>query len=89
MLMQDSLTSNLSSLLAERQEGMAWRNEQGGNMKRLLALVTLAVCVSTPLFGADVVGHSAKVAGKDTYKAAKVSAKDTGKAAKSVVKFLF
>jgi hypothetical protein len=89
MLMQDSLTSNLSSLLAERKEGAARRNEKGGNMKRLLALVTLAVCVSTPLFGADVVGHSVKVAGKDTYKAAKASAKDTGKAAKSVVKFLF
>ena len=58
-------------------------------MKRLLALVTLAICVSAPSFGTDVVGHSAKVAGKDTYKAAKVSARDTGKAAKSVVKFLF
>jgi hypothetical protein len=87
--MHDSLTSNLSSLLAERKRGVTRRNEKGGNMKRLLALVTLAVCVSAPSFGADVVGHSAKVAGKDTYKAAKASAKDTGKAAKSVVKFLF
>ena len=58
-------------------------------MKRLLALVTLAVCVSAPSFRADVVGHSAKVVGKDTYKAAKVSVKDTGKATKSVVKFIF
>jgi hypothetical protein len=87
--MHDSLTSNLSSLLAERKRGVTRRNEKGGNMKRLLALVTLAVCVSAPSFGADVVGHSAKVAGKDTYKAAKASVKDTGKAAKSVVKFLF
>jgi hypothetical protein len=87
--MHDSLTSNLSSLLAERKRGVTRRNEKGGNMKRLLALVTLAVCVSAPSFGADVVGHSAKVAGKDTYKVAKVSAKDTGKAAKSIVKFLF
>jgi hypothetical protein len=68
---------------------MARRNNKGGNMKKLLALFTLAVCVSAPSFGADVVGHSAKVAGKDTYKAAKVSAKNTGKAAKSVAKFLF
>jgi hypothetical protein len=75
--------------LAEGKQAIARRNNKGGNMKRLLALVTLAVCVSAPSFGADVVGHSAKVAGKDTYKAAKVSAKDTGKAAKSVVKFLF
>ena len=58
-------------------------------MKRLLALVTLAVCVSVPSFGADVVGHASKIAGKDSYKAAKVSAKDTGKAAKSIVRFLF
>jgi len=58
-------------------------------MKKVLALVLLSVCMAAPSFGADVVGHSAKVAGKDTYKAAKVSAKDTGKAGKAVVKFLF
>jgi hypothetical protein len=58
-------------------------------MKKLLALLALALCMSASSFGADVVGHSAKVAGKDTYKAAKVSAKDTGKATKAVLKFLF
>jgi len=58
-------------------------------MKKVLALVALALCVSDPSFGADVVGHSAKVAGKDSYKAAKVSAKETGKAGKAVAKFLF
>lgn len=58
-------------------------------MKKLLVLVTLSLCMVAPSFGADVVGHSAKVAGKDTYKVAKVSAKDTGKAGKAVVKFLF
>jgi hypothetical protein len=58
-------------------------------MKKLLAVVALALCVSAPSFGADIVGHSAKVAGKDSYKAAKVSAKDTAKAGKAVVKFLF
>jgi hypothetical protein len=88
-LVHDSLTSNLSSLLAERKGHGTAETNKGGNMKRLLALVTLAVCVSAPSFGADVVGHSAKVAGKDTYKVAKASAMDTGKAAKSVVKFLF
>ena len=88
MLMRDSLTSNLRSPVGE-EEGHSTAERKGGNMKRLLALVTLAICVSAPSFGADVVGHSAKVAGKDTYKAAKVSAKDSGKAAKSVVKFLF
>lgn len=63
--------------------------KKGGNMKRHLALVALALCMSAPSFGADVVGHSAKTAGKETYKAAKVSVKDTGKAGKAVVKFLF
>jgi hypothetical protein len=58
-------------------------------MKKVLALVALALCVSAPSFGADVVGHSAKVAGKDSYKAAKVAAKETGKAGKAVAKFLF
>jgi len=65
------------------------RKQKGGNMKNIFALVALALCVSAPSFGADVVGHSAKVAGKDSYKAAKVSAKETGKAGKAVVKFLF
>ena len=58
-------------------------------MKKLFALVALSVCMAAPSFGADVVGHSAKVAGKDTYKVAKASAKETGKAGKAVVKFLF
>ena len=58
-------------------------------MKKLFALVALSVCMAAPSFGADVVGHSAKVAGKDTYKVAKISAKETGKAGKAVVKFLF
>jgi hypothetical protein len=58
-------------------------------MKKVLALVALALWVTAPSFGADVVGHSAKVAGKDSYKAAKVSAKETGKAGKAVAKFLF
>ncbi|MGA9507665.1 MAG: hypothetical protein WBV55_03355 [Candidatus Sulfotelmatobacter sp.] len=58
-------------------------------MKKLFALVALALCMSASSFAADVVGHSVKVAGTDTYKVAKVSAKDTSKAGKAVVKFLF
>ena len=45
--------------------------------------------MAAPSFGADVVGHSAKVAGKESYKAARFSAKETGKAGKAFVKFLF
>ena len=58
-------------------------------MKKLVVLVALSLCMVAPSFGADVVGHSAKVVGKDTYKVAKVSARETGKAGKAVVKFLF
>ena len=56
-------------------------------MKKLLALLALSLCMSVPSFGAEhVVTHSAKVAGKESYKAAKVSAKEAGKAGKAVVK---
>ena len=59
-------------------------------MKKLFAVVGLAMCMAVPSFAAKhVVGHSVKVAGKETYKAAEVSAKETGKAGKAVVKFLF
>ena len=58
-------------------------------MKKLFAMAVLSVCMAAPSFGADVVGHSAKVVGKDSYKAAKASAKETGKAGKAFVKFLF
>ena len=55
-------------------------------MKKLLAVAALALCVSAPSFGADVVGHSLKVAGKDSYKAADTSAKEASKAGKDSFK---
>jgi hypothetical protein len=58
-------------------------------MKNVFAVVILALCVAVPSFAADVVGHSVKVTGKQTYKAVKASAKDTAKAGKAAVKFLF
>lgn len=58
-------------------------------MKNIFAVVVLALCVAVPSFAADVVGHSVKVTGKETYKAAKVSAKHTVHAGKAVAKFLF
>ena len=36
-------------------------------MKKLFALVALALCMSVPSFGGDIVGHSVKAAGKVTY----------------------
>lgn len=58
-------------------------------MKRLVALVVLTSCLVVPSFAGDVVGHSAKVAGKDSAKAATVTAKASAKAVAAVGKFLF
>lgn len=56
-------------------------------MKKLSVLVVLSICMAAPSFGAEhLFTHSAKVAGKDSYKAAAVSAKDAGKAGKAAVK---
>ena len=75
-----------SSVLTGKKQAKHSTNEQGGNMKNMAVLF---LCVAAPSFGADVVGHSAKVVGKDSYKVAKVSAKETGKAGRAFVKFLF
>ena len=59
-------------------------------MKKLLAVLALAVTVSVPSFGAEhIITHSAKVAGKDSYKAAKYSANRVDEAGKTVARFLF
>jgi hypothetical protein len=58
-------------------------------MKKLFVLVVLTGCLAVPSFAGDVVGHSAKVAGKDTAKVATVTAKNTAKAVVHVGKFLF
>jgi hypothetical protein len=59
-------------------------------MKKVTALVVLSLCISVPSLGAEhVVTHSAKVVGKETYKAAKSSAKESGKAGKAFLKFVF
>ena len=48
------------------------------------------MCMSVSSFGAvHVVTHSAKVAGKDTYKATAYSAKETGRAGKAFLRFVF
>jgi hypothetical protein len=58
-------------------------------MKKAFALVVLSLCMVAPSFAGDVVGHSAKVAGKDSAKAVTVAAKSTAKAVVHVGKFLF
>ena len=59
-------------------------------MKKIFTLVVLSLSLSLPSFGAEhVASHSAKVAGKESYKAAKFSAKKAGKAGKAFLKFAF
>ena len=59
-------------------------------MKKVIAMVVLSLSMSAASFAAEhVVTHSAKVAGKETYKATKYSAKETGKAGKAFLKFVF
>ena len=58
-------------------------------MKKVFALVVLSGCMAVPSFAGDVVGHSVKVAGKDSAKAVTIAAKDTAKAGVALVKFLF
>ena len=58
-------------------------------MKKLLATPVLSACVVVPSFARDIVGHTAKVAGKDTAKGTSVAAKHTAKATVKAVKFLF
>ena len=56
-------------------------------MKKLIALVVLALCTSAPLFGVEhVLSHSTKVAADDSYKAAKFSTKAADRAGKDSFK---
>jgi hypothetical protein len=75
-----------ASLSARKKQPTHSKKTRGGNMKKLLALAVLALCMSAPLFGADVVGHSVEVAGKDSYKAVDISAKAAGKSGKDSYK---
>ncbi len=79
-----------TSLFTGKKDATRSKENKGGSVKKLFAVTVLAMCAAVPSFAAEhVVGHSVKVAGKETYKAAEVSAKETGKAGKAVVKFLF
>ena len=52
-------------------------------MKKLIATLAFCLAVGGASFGAEhIVTHSAKVAGKGTYKATKATVKGTGKVLK-------
>lgn len=59
-------------------------------MKKIISLIVFALCVSAPSFGAEhLLGRSAKVVGKDSYKVTKTSVEDAGKGGAAVLKFVF
>jgi len=55
-------------------------------MKKVFAWLILSACMAAPSFAGDVVGHGAKVAGKDSAKVATVAGKDSAKVATVAVK---
>jgi hypothetical protein len=59
-------------------------------MKKSISLIAFALYVAAPSFGAEhVLSRSAKVLGKDSYKATKTSVEDAGKGGGAVLKFVF
>jgi hypothetical protein len=58
-------------------------------MRDLLKLGSRISILTGAVIRTTVVGHAAKVAGKESYKTAKFSVKATGYAAKAFVKLLF
>ena len=58
-------------------------------MPNICADRAVVLSIDGSSFAGDVVGHNAKVAGKDTAKAATVVTKDAAKAVAHVGKFLF
>lgn len=59
-------------------------------MKKLFAVIFLALLATVPSFGAEhVVTRSAKAVGKESVKAAKYSAAKADDAGRAVLKYLF
>jgi hypothetical protein len=66
-----------------RSTALSRTTRKGHVMKKLIAVLAFCLAVGGASFGAEhVVTHSAKVAGKGTYKATKATVKGTGKVLK-------
>ena len=66
-----------------RSTALSRTTHKGDVMKKLIAVLAFCLAVGGASFGAEhVVTHSAKVAGKGTYKATKATVKGTGKVLK-------
>ncbi len=79
----DALLWNASYM---RSTALRRTTHKGGVMKKLIAVLAFCLAVGGASFGAEhVVTHSAKVAGKGTYKATKATVKGTGKVLKHLL----
>jgi hypothetical protein len=66
-----------------RSTALSRTTRKGDVMKELIAVFAFCLALGGASFGAEhVVTHSAKVAGKGTYKATKATVKGTGKVLK-------
>jgi hypothetical protein len=66
-----------------RSTALSRTTRKGDVMKKLIAVLAFCLAAGGASFGAEhVVTHSAKVAGKGTYKATKATVKGTGKVLK-------
>jgi hypothetical protein len=66
-----------------RSTALSRTTRKGDIMKKLIAVLAFSLALGGASFGAEhVVTHSAKVAGKGTYKATKATVKGTGKVLK-------
>jgi hypothetical protein len=69
-----------------RSAALSRTTHKGEVMKKLIAVLAFCLAVGGASFGAEhVVTHSAKVAGKGTYKVTKATVKGTGKALKFIL----
>jgi hypothetical protein len=69
-----------------RSTPLSRSTHKGDVMKKLIAVFALCLAVGSASFGAEhVVTHSAKVAGKGTYKVTKATVKGTGKVLKHMI----
>ena len=66
-----------TSLLTGKKNATHSKENKGGSMKKLFAVVGLAMCVAVPSFAAkNVVGHSVKITGNETYKIGRASCRE-------------
>jgi hypothetical protein len=91
MRMSGSLKSGTGNPVpAAMRHSTHTKRKEVRNMKKLFAVIFLALFATVPSFGAEhVVTRSAKTAGKESVQAVKYSAAKVDHAAKATMRFLF